>query len=78
MKREAAEEDIFFDMGSLSVLGGKAGAREKSSSHSNPPPAGVYNQSGHVTTEKMFSTFDRLQTLPSSSVELSELANRFR
>jgi len=29
------------DTGPLSVLAGKAGVREKSSSHSKPPPAGV-------------------------------------
>lgn len=41
-KRDAAEEDIAFDTGSLSDLGRKAGAgEEKSSSHSKPPPVGI-------------------------------------
>lgn len=45
VKRDAADEDVALDTGSLSLLGRKAGAgEEKSSSHSKPPPVGTFGK----------------------------------
>lgn len=78
---EVKGDDEDLEWTPASFLGGKAGAAEKSSSHSKPPPEGIFGESRwsemQRCSDSKWSESGALAS-PSSSVELSELVKRFK